>query len=405
MLIVKLAWRNLLRNKRRTLLTVMLVGFSLVSLILTDGMVKGMQEKLVGSITQTLTGEAQIHKKGFREELDEKKFIDDPVPIINQIRLNKDIQTFAPRVVFGGMIASPYNITGGVIYGVDAARELGISKIKEALIEGAYLSGSPREILIGKSMSEILEVSLGDRIVISAAEVKNGEISQELFRVSGIFEFGLSDLDNSLGFINLNVAQSLLGLNEGIHQIVVRFNNPENALDLQSSFYQSANSGNIEALSWKDYNPSIASLIGMSNYATVIIGVTLFLLATFGVINSLFMSIYERLYELGVAKAIGTSGPELMSLVILEAFLLGVISCIFGSLVGYFANSWFAVHGIPFGTYEFSGVILRGIHTKLALEQFTLLPSCIIILVLVSAIYPSIFAARIMPADSMRRSL
>ena len=405
MLIVKLAWRNLLRNKRRTLLTVMLVGFSLVSLILTDGMVKGMQEKLVGSITQTLTGEAQIHKKGFREELDEKKFIDDPVPIINQIRLNKDIQTFAPRVVFGGMIASPYNITGGVIYGVDAARELGISKIKEALIEGAYLSGSPREILIGKSMSEILEVSLGDRIVISAAEVRNGEISQELFRVSGIFEFGLSDLDNSLGFINLNVAQSLLGLNEGIHQIVVRFKNPENALDLQSSFYQTANSGNIEAISWKDYNPSIASLIGMSNYATVIIGVTLFLLATFGVINSLFMSIYERLYELGVAKAIGTSGPELMSLVILEAFLLGVISCIFGSSVGYFANSWFAVHGIPFGTYEFSGVILRGIHTKLALEQFTLLPSCIIILVLVSAIYPSIFAARIMPVDSMRRSL
>ena len=405
MLIVKLAWRNLLRNKRRTLLTVMLVGFSLVSLILTDGMVKGMQEKLVGSITQTLTGEAQIHKKGFREELDEKKFIDDPVPIINQIRLNKDIQTFAPRVVFGGMIASPYNITGGVIYGVDAARELGISKIKEALIEGAYLSGSPREILIGKSMSEILEVSLGDRIVISAAEVRNGEISQELFRVSGIFEFGLSDLDNSLGFINLNVAQSLLGLNEGIHQIVVRFKNPENALDLQSSFYQTANSGNIEAISWKDYNPSIASLIGMSNYATVIIGVTLFLLATFGVINSLFMSIYERLYELGVAKAIGTSGPELMSLVILEAFLLGVISCIFGSVVGYFANSWFAVHGIPFGTYEFSGVILRGIHTKLALEQFTLLPSCIIILVLVSAIYPSIFAARIMPVDSMRRSL
>ena len=191
MLIVKLAWRNLLRNKRRTLLTVMLVGFSLVSLILTDGMVKGMQEKLVGSITQTLTGEAQIHKQGFREELDEKKFIDDPVPIINQIRLNKDIQTFAPRVVFGGMIASPYNINGGVIYGVDAASELGISKIKEALIEGAYLSGLPREILIGKSMSEILEVSLGDRIVISAAEVKNGEISQELFRVSGIFEFGV----------------------------------------------------------------------------------------------------------------------------------------------------------------------------------------------------------------------
>ena len=111
MLIVKLAWRNLFRNTRRTLLTVMLVSFSLVSLILTDGMVKGMQEKLVGSVTQTLTGEAQIHKKGFWEELDEKKFIDDPAPIINEILLNEDIQTFAPRVIVGGMIASPYNLS------------------------------------------------------------------------------------------------------------------------------------------------------------------------------------------------------------------------------------------------------------------------------------------------------
>ena len=405
MLIVKLAWRNLFRNTRRTILTVMLVSFSLVSLILTDGMVKGMQEKLVGSVTQTLTGEAQIHKKGFWEELDEKKFIDDPAPIINEILLNEDIQAFAPRVIVGGMISSPYNITGGLIYGVDADRELGISKLKKAVIEGAYLSGSRREILIGKSMSDILEVSLGDRIVISAAEVGSGEISQELFRVSGIFEFGLTELDSSLGFINLNVAQSLIGLDKGIHQIVVRFDNPENALDSDNSFYQDTNQGDIEALSWIDYNPSIASLIGMSNYATVIIGVTLLLVATFGVINSLFMSIYERLYELGVAKAIGTSGPELMSLVILEAFLLGIVSCILGCVLGYFANSWFAIHGIPFGTYDFSGVILQGIHTKVALEQITLLPLCVILLVLVSAIYPAIFAARIMPVESMRRSL
>ena len=193
MLIVKLAWRNLFRNTRRTLLTVMLVSFSLVSLILTDGMVKGMQEKLVGSVTQTLTGEAQIHKKGFWEELDEKKFIDDPAPIINEILLNEDIQAFAPRVIVGGMISSPYNITGGLIYGVDADRELGISKLKKAVIEGAYLSGSRREILIGKSMSDILEVSLGDRIVISAAEVGSGEISQELFRVCLLYTSDAAD--------------------------------------------------------------------------------------------------------------------------------------------------------------------------------------------------------------------
>ena len=405
MLIFKLAWRNLFRNKRRTLLTVMLLSFTLVSLILADGMIKGMQEDLVSSVTQTLSGEAQIHKKGFFDELDEKIFIAKPESIITQILLNNDVQAYAPRVLLGGMVASPYNITSGLIYGVDATQEIGISKIKNAIIDGAYLSGLQREILIGKPMSDTLEVSLGDRIVITAVEVDTDEISQELFRVSGVFEFGLPELDNSLSFININIAQHLIGLNNGIHQIAVRFKNPEYALDPEHSFYQEINRQDLEVLSWLDFNPSVASLIGMSNYGTIIIGSILFLLAIFGVVNSLFMSIYERLYEFGVAKAIGTSGSELMSLVMLESLLLAIVSCVLGAVLGYFVNSWFAINGIHFGTYEVSGVVLQGIHTKVALEQFTVLPLCVILLVLVSAIYPSIFAARIMPVNALNRSL
>lgn len=405
MLLLKLAWRNLFRNVRRTVLTVMLVGFSLVALILTDGIMIGIQESMVGTITETLAGEAQIHRRGFLDDMDDELYITDPDPIIERVSANEAIAAYAPRVLSAGMITSPYNIAGGLIYGVNADREVSISKIKRAIVEGDYLSGSTRQILLGKPMVELLEVSLGDRIVVTVSEVETGEISQELFRLSGIIEFGVPAMDEGLAFINLDVAQRLVGLDEGIHEIAVRFKNPEDAKNRDHAFYREFNNDEIEALSWLDFSPAVSALIEMANYGTLIIGIVLFLLATLGLINSLFMSIYERIYEFGVAKAIGTTPRGIVGLVMLEAFLIAIVSCVMGSVLGYHVNSWYEANGIPLGSFEVEGVVLQGLYTKVVIEQFITLPFYVVLLVLVAAIYPAIFAARIVPATALQRSL
>ncbi len=405
MLLLKLAWRNLFRNVRRTVLTVMLVGFSLVALILTDGIMIGIQESMVGTITETLAGEAQIHRRGFLDDMDDELYITDPDPIIERVAANEAIAAYAPRVLSAGMITSPYNIAGGLIYGVNADREVSISKIKRAIVEGDYLSGSTRQILLGKPMVELLEVSLGDRIVVTVSEVETGEISQELFRLSGIIEFGVPAMDEGLAFINLDVAQRLVGLDEGIHEIAVRFKNPEDAKNRDHAFYREFNNDEIEALSWLDFSPAVSALIEMANYGTLIIGIVLFLLATLGLINSLFMSIYERIYEFGVAKAIGTTPRGIVGLVMLEAFLIAIVSCVMGSVLGYHVNSWYEANGIPLGSFEVEGVVLQGLYTKVVIEQFITLPFYVVLLVLVAAIYPAIFAARIVPATALQRSL
>ena len=405
MLLLKLAWRNLFRNVRRTVLTVMLVGFSLVALILTDGIMIGIQESMVGTITETLAGEVQIHRRGFLDDMDDELYITDPDPIIERVAANEAIAAYAPRVLSAGMITSPYNIAGGLVYGVNADREVSISKIKRAIVEGDYLSGSTRQILLGKPMVELLEVSLGDRIVVTVSEVETGEISQELFRLSGIIEFGVPAMDEGLAFINLDVAQRLVGLDEGIHEIAVRFKNPEDAKNRDHAFYREFNNDEIEALSWLDFSPAVSALIEMANYGTLIIGIVLFLLATLGLINSLFMSIYERIYEFGVAKAIGTTPRGIVGLVMLEAFLIAIVSSIMGSILGYYVNSWYEANGIPLGSFEVEGVVLQGLYTKVVIEQFITLPFYVVLLVLVAAIYPAIFAARIVPATALQRSL
>ena len=405
MLLLKLAWRNLFRNVRRTLLTVMLVGFSLVALILTDGIMIGIQESMVGTITQTLAGEAQIHRRGFLDDMDEALFIADPEPIIELVEANEAIAAYAPRVLSAGMISSSYNIAGGLVYGVDADREISVSKIKQAIIEGEYLSGSPRQILLGMPMAELLEVSLGDRIVVTVSEVETGEIGQELFRLSGILEFGVPEIDEGLVFINLGVAQRVIGLDEGVHEIAVRFKNPEDAKNRNHSFYSEVNDDDIEALSWLDLSSAISSFIEIADYGTLIIGIVLFLLAALGLINSLFMSIYERIYEFGVAKAIGTTPRGIVGLVMLESFLIALVSCAIGSILGYYVNSWFEANGIPMGTFEVEGVVLQGVYTKVVIEQFVTLPFYVLLLVLVAAIYPAMFASRIVPATALQRSL
>jgi ABC-type lipoprotein release transport system permease subunit len=388
------------------LLTALLISSSLVVLILVDGLMLGMTKVMVGGITQTLEGEAQVVRKGFRNNFEVEYTIENPTNVISQIEESDVVEGFGPRVIIGGMIASSYNTSGALVYGVDAIKELKVSRISEAIIEGEYLSGKPREILIGKPAADLLEVELGDRLIITAATVDTNEITQELFRLSGIFEFGPEEMDKSLVFINLDKAQDVLGMEGNLHQIALRFIDPEDAKKADLKLFNQLNDEENEALGWLDLQPSIGAMIEMSGYSTAIVGTILFLLTSLGVINSMFMSIYERIYEFGVAKAIGTTPWQIIQLVLFEALLLALISCAVGLTIGYSLGDYFSTNGIPMGKMEVSGVLLDGnLYTTLALYQFVNFPVYVTLLTLAAAIYPATFASRIVPTEALQRAL
>lgn len=406
MLSWKLAWRNLFRNTRRTILTCMLVSSALIVMILVDGLILGMTDVMVGSITHTLEGEAQVNRKGFRDNYEVDYTIDNPGPILSELKNTGYVSGFGPRVIVGGMIASPYNTTGGLVYGVDAEQELGVSKIRDAVYEGNYLTGTDREILVGKKMAELLEVKLRDRIIITAAAVDSNDITQELFRVSGFVEFGPEELDENFVFINLSQAQQFLGMQDRLHQIAIRFEDPEDAKKRQLPIFTKLTDEETEALGWLDLQPSIGAMIEMNNYATAVVGIVLILLTSLGVINSMFMSIYERIYEFGVAKAIGTSPRDIFQLVLFEAFFLALMSCVAGVILGYLASDYFSTNGIPMGRMEMSGVVVDGnLMTKLHIYQFIAFPIYVTTLTVLAAIYPAGFAAKIVPTQALQRAL
>jgi ABC-type lipoprotein release transport system permease subunit len=361
----------------------------------------------VNSLTKNLVGEAQLHRMGFRDNFDVDLYFTGTDDLVADLRGRPEVTEVASRVLSGGMVSSSYNVATGMVFGIDAEAEARIGNIKKAIIEGQYLTGERGEIMLGRPMAELLEVSLGDRIVITLSEADGGDLSQALFRVSGIYYFGLREIDHNTVFINADQARQAVGISaDASHELVMVFEDSSVSREKTSTVFDDFNNEQLELKSWMELNEDIATMLELSGLSTLIIGSILFLLASLGVINSMFMSIYERLYEFGVARAIGTTPWQLAQLILCEALLLGIGSCLFGGVIGYGLISYTTLHGLPLGEFEMSGIALSGnIATQMQLSQFTELPFYIILLTLVAALYPARFASKIVPTEALSRSL
>lgn len=401
-----LAYRNLFRNTRRTILASLLLGCSLAALIFTDGVMQGMMALLIETATKTMTGEAQIHRKGFLDSSNTSLYLSNVSEIESFLEKDNHIAGYATRTMSGGMISSSYNRTGGLIVGVSPEMESSVSKLSEAIVAGNYLTGASSEILMGKELVELLEVKLGDRIVITLSEVDGGGLSQALFKLSGIFNFGIRQLDSSMVVISLARSREILGMLDSAHEIVVQFTGADDHKNPDLAVFQKLNTDEIETVGWLDSAPQMASMIKFIDFSAFLIGLILFFVAAIGIINSMFMSIYERIYEFGVVKALGTEPRQIFELIVCEAFLLAILGLIFGFIIGTPIIWYFSIHGIPFGDLQFQGLTIADkIKTVMTPAQFTIFPLWMIGLTLVASVYPAIFAAKIIPSRALQRAL
>lgn len=400
-----LAKRSIFRNTRRTVLTVFLISFSLSAILFTDAFVNGTVATMVKGTTETFLGDAQIHRKGFREANDVDLYLENPSNIYRRIDQHEEITHFAPRVFMGGMLSSSENMVAGAIYGISPEKESQISKVKKAVIQGDYLSGKSQEILLGKEMIDLLEVDLGGRVVVTVSQANGGELSQALFRVSGIFSFSDRTMDSSMAFVNLAQGQSLLNI-EGVHEIALRFDDIERGTDQSLSLWQDLNDDRLETLNWRDLLPKIDSIIAMSRYSTLMVSIIMYILVALGLINTMFMSIYERKTEFGILLAIGTRPAQLFKQIMIEGLLIGLLSAVIGLLIGGTIAYIGSVIGFDYTELEMSGVSLNEpIYLIIEPLNFALIALSTVAITLLACIYPAAHTANLLPSFAMRKTL
>ncbi|HET9870731.1 MAG TPA: ABC transporter permease, partial [bacterium] len=189
-LLLRMGWRNVLRNRRRTLLTSSVIALGLASLILTDAVIQGMLRNMVATATGTFLGEAQVHAEGFRDSQKVEQTVRDLPRVEALLKGDPAVSAFTERTEVLGMVSSAADAESAAVYGIDPQGERPISKIAQAVLRGEYLAGpSDGGILLGEKLAHILRVGPGDRVVVTCARAGTGELEQEMFRVKGIFSF------------------------------------------------------------------------------------------------------------------------------------------------------------------------------------------------------------------------
>jgi ABC-type lipoprotein release transport system permease subunit len=213
-------------------------------------------------------------------------------------------------------------------------------------------------------------------------------------------------MDRGMALIRLGVAQRMLGLGRDIHEIAMIFNEGEPGQDKDHPFWDDYSTDEDEAVGWTVLLPQMEAVFELSSYSMFFIAFFLFGVVTLGIINTLFMSLHERMFEFGVLRAVGTRPVAMATLIVFEAASLAIISTILGTIIGFTATYIFSRVGIDYTGIEFVGVTFRELlYPVLTVKQFIKYPFYVFVFTVVVGLYPAIYAARMKPADAMRKSM
>jgi ABC-type lipoprotein release transport system permease subunit len=406
-MIIKLAWRNIFRNKRRTLLSVLAIGVGLAAMMFADALIVSLGETMVSSATENFSGNAQIHQEGFVKNFDVEKVIanNENNKLLNELGQEKQLQSFAPRVLSYGMLTSTSDANNIVVYGIDPEKEKSVSKISTVIIKGTYLDKlDDRKILVGKKLADNLNIDVGDRVVITVARAGMGDLSQEMFRVGGIFSFGIREMDENVAFLNLTEAQKILNLGKNIHEIALNFKDLNLPAQKNFPFTLKYSKGGNEVFGWNKMFKELASILQFTQFSLSILAFILFGIIAFGIMNTLFMSLYERMFEFGVLRAVGTRPSVVAKMIVYEAFLLALISSVAGIIIGIAFISFFSHYGIDYRGIEYAHLVFKDkIYPHFRLIQFILYPPSLIVFATCVGLYPAFYAANIVPAKALRK--
>ena len=406
MILVKLAWRNIFRNKRRTFIAATAIGIGLTALIFIDAFMIGMEETMIRTATASFLGDAQIHREGFRDVQEVSLTVQALDSVTENLAKEEIVEQFTQRTLASSMITSPANVSAINLVGIHPVTEKFLSLIDDAITEGVYFEGdNSRDIVIGAKLAEILEIELADRVVVTVAQAGTGELSQEMFRISGIYHFADEAMNSGMAFVRIEKAQEMLAIGKDVHEIAIKFTSIAYSQDTTLSFWDTYSQHGNEALSWTELMSQLTVVLEMTKYSKYIMGVILFGVVVFGIINTLFMSLYERMFEFGVLRAVGTRPFGMARVVLFEAGALAIVSIGLGAILGFVLTAALAHVGIDYTGIEMMGVTMQEfIYPVLEVQQFIIYPIWVFIFTIIAGLYPARHVAKMAPVDAMRRS-
>jgi len=415
--LLRLAWRNLWRNPKRTLIAMTAIGLGYAMLLFVACLMGGLRHQMIASGTGLILSDAEVHAPSYypdrpiHETLGGRAGTDVGV-LVAAVAADPRVRAASPRVYGYGLVSTAHQSAGVQLLGVVPDQEQKTTVLQTRIVKGSYLTGQmPKSVIMGDSVATTIGVEVGSEVVL-LAPAADGSTGNDLYTVAGMFHTGLDALDRGLVLMPLASLQELLRLPPGaIHEVGMKLHDDdlsEAKAAAKGLETQLSRTIPVRVRGWPELAPELADYVQFNRRVTFILFFIFFLLAVMGIVNTMLMAIVERTRELGMLMAVGLQPVQVIGLIVMEAASLAGVSLLLGGALGTPLLWYLQVHGLNLagnrGSVSLGGVVVEplwyGRQDYTAYAQAAL---GLAITVVVSALYPAVRAARFRPAEALRR--
>ncbi len=399
-----LSWRNIWRNKRRTIIASSSIFFAIILAIFTRAMQHGTYDYMIDAAVRVHTGYLQIHGEGYWEDRSLERSIEFNDELLSQIEKIKFVEIAVPRLENFLLVSSKDITKVASVIGIDPEKENQMTKLKDKLISGTYLTDNDEGILITEGLARLLNVQVGDSVVLYGQGFY-GVTTAVITPIVGIVKFELPDLNNSFIYMPITYAQNLYSMENKITTISIILNSPKKIDEVYSELNKTLNA-KFEVMRWEEMLPELVQAIQLDNVSGMIMFFILYIVIAFGIFGTIMMMTAERTKEFGILISIGVKKFKLILITTIEAIFIASIGGISGVMVSIPVIYYFYHNPIRL-TGEIAEISLKfGIEPILPLSTDPLIflaqTSIVLIIALFSSIYPINYIRKIKPVGAMR---
>jgi ABC-type lipoprotein release transport system permease subunit len=401
----QMAWRNIWRNPRRTMVIMIAVIIGLWSMVFLGALMRGIISGMIKNNIDTLTGHIQIHQRDYPDDPVVDNRIADPDFVERAIQTQlPDGSRWGRRVRVNTVVNNARHNTGAVMVGIDPETEKSLSFIGTSVTQGRYLQPSDKNaVLIGHALAEQMETRIGRKLILMSQDAE-GEVASAAFRICGIFRAELEATEKGYLFVTLDAAQKMLKMGSAVSEIAIVLPDHEAAETTAGRLQEQLGGQDVRVRSWRQILPLITAALKLYDVFVLIWFLVVFVAMGFGIVNTTLMAVFERMREFGLLKALGMRPVRIVRGILTEAALILLCGMAVGNLLGLTTCWLVSQTGIDLSALakgvEYAG-IARVIYPEIWLKDVLSANGVVLILGLLVSLYPAVKAARFLPVEAL----
>jgi ABC-type lipoprotein release transport system permease subunit len=399
-----LAWRNLWRNHRRTLIMLTAISIGVWSMIFMTALMRGMVDGMIKDGIQNLPGHVQVHNVNYLDDPSVVNSFAMPNEKFQAVLNVPEISSWSMRVKVPAVVASERDSRGVTLLGVDAEKERAFGFNEKDIIAGEFLSAATHKgIIIGQQLADKLETRLGKRIVIMSQDPENN-LAERGFVITGIYQSSVPGFEERYVYADRSYVQALLNIPNQISEIAILGYDYRDIAGL-TDYIKTHTADGLQTQSWLELDTYLASMLNVMDGFALVWIIVIFLALSFGLINTLMMAVFERIREIGLMQALGMRASSVLLILLLESLLLLVLGLVVGNLASIFTLALIK-EGIDISAVA-EGMAMFGasavLYPKFMLADLLLANGVVIVLGLLTCLYPAWRASRYDPIVALNK--